>query len=168
MSDTVYVKGLDQLQKFLDQLPAKVERNVMRGALRAGARDAILPAAKAGVHNVSGDLQKSLRVSVRAKRGTVTAAVKTDLFYAKFVEYGTRRHWITSRDGKALSIGGLFFVKAVEHPGTAPRPFLRPALDTQAAAAVLAAGEYIRNRLATKEGLDAASDVQLEIEELTP
>jgi hypothetical protein len=101
---------------------------------------------------------------VRARSGAVTAAVKTDLFYAKFVEYGTQRHWITSRDGKALSIGGVFFVKAVEHPGAAPRPFLRPALDTQATAAVMAAGEYIRNRLATKEGLDAASDVQLDIE----
>ena len=165
MADPVYVKGLAELQKFLDQLPPKMEQNVMRGALRAGARDAILPAAKAGVRSVSGDLQKSLRVSVRASRGTVRAAVKTDLFYAKFVEYGTRSHWITSRDGKALSIGGTFFVRAVEHPGASPRPFLRPALDTQATAAVMAAGEYIRNRLATKHGLDAASEVQLEIEE---
>lgn len=156
MSDPVHVRGLADLQKFLDQLPAKMEQNVIRGALRAGAKDAILPAAKAGVHNVSGDLSKSLRVSVRARRGTVTAAVKTDLFYAKFVEYGTKRHWITSRDGKALSIGGLFFVKAVEHPGARPGAFLRPALDTQATAAVLRAGEYIKQRLATKHGLDTS------------
>ena len=158
MSDQVYVKGLDQLQKFLDQLPAKVEQNVMRGALRAGA-NVVKPAAQAGINNVSGDLARSLRVSVRAKRGTVTAAVKTDLFYAKFVEYGTRPHWITSRDGKALSIGGLFFTNAVQHPGTSPHPFLRPALDAQAAAAVVAAGEYIRNRLAAKHGLDTADIV---------
>lgn len=164
MSDTVYVKGLDQLQKLLDQLPAKMEQNIMRGALRAGA-NVVKPAAAANINPVSGDLQRSLRISVRARRGTVTAAVKTDLFYARFVEYGTRQHWITSRDGKALSVPGIGFVKAVLHPGiSSPRPFMRPALDTQAGAALVAAGNYIKQRLATKHGLDT-SDVIIEPEE---
>lgn len=164
MSD-VHVKGLAELQRFLDELPAKMEQNVMRGALRAAMRDEVLPAAKAGVHNVSGDLAASLRVSVRASRGEVRAAVKTDLFYARFVEYGTRAHWITSRDGKALSIGGLFFTKAVFHPGIPAnaKAFMRPALDTRAGAAVLRAANYIRERLATKHGLDAGGiDIGLE------
>jgi HK97 gp10 family phage protein len=156
VTDTVYVKGLSDLQKFLDTLPAKVERNIMRGALRAAAKDVVLPAAREGVHNVSGELAKSLRVSVRARGGEVRAAVKTDLFYARFVEYGTTRHIITSRDGKALSVGGLFFVKAVDHPGARPGPFMRPALDNNAQAALVAAGEYVKKRLATKHGLDTA------------
>lgn len=178
MTDLVHVKGLDQLQKLLDQLPAKVERNVLRGALRAAAR-VIEPVAKGGIRQRSGELAKSLRVSVRARRGTVTAAVKTDLFYARFVEYGTRAHWISVGSSKRavstlnrwekkglLKIGENFVGTSVAHPGAQPRPFLRPALDTQAGAAVMAAGEYIKQRLATKEGLDAASDVVLEAEEV--
>lgn len=161
MSDTVYVKGLSDLQKFLDQLPAKVEANVMRGALRAGAKDVILPAAKAGIASKSHELANSLRVSVRARRGEVRAAVKTDLFYARFVEYGTKQHWITSRDGKALSIGGLGALKAVQHPGAQPRPFMRPAIDQNAQAALMAVGNYVKARLANRHGLDT-SDVVLE------
>ena len=36
MADSVHVKGLDALQKLLDTLPVKLEKNVMRGGLRAG------------------------------------------------------------------------------------------------------------------------------------
>lgn len=33
----VQIHGLAELQRTLDQLPAKIEANVLRGALRAGA-----------------------------------------------------------------------------------------------------------------------------------
>jgi hypothetical protein len=36
---------------------------------------------------------------------------------------------------------------------------MRPALDQQAQAAVIATAEYMKNRLATKEGLDTADIV---------
>lgn len=161
MAELTHVKGLKELQAFLDQLPAKMERNVIRGALRAGA-NVVKPAAQAGINSVSGALAASLRVSVRARRGTVTAAVKTNLFYARFVEYGTRRHTIKASTGSALAFGGAM-VWSVDHPGTAPHPFMRPALDTRAGAAVVAAGEYIKQRLATKHGLDTA-DIVIEEE----
>jgi HK97 gp10 family phage protein len=168
VTDTVYVKGLAELQKFLDQLPAKLERNVMRGALRVAAKDILLPATVSGAQKDTGALASSLRVSVRAKRGEVRAAVKTDLFYARLVEYGTRPHIITSRNDRALSIGGLFFVKAVEHPGiVSPKPFMRPALDGNATAATVRAGEYVKARLATKHGLDTG-EVVIEAEEGQP
>jgi HK97 gp10 family phage protein len=155
----LYFRGLSDLQAFLDKLPAKIERNVVRGALRAGA-NVVKPIAQANIHDVSGHLAASLKVTTQSRGGRVTASVYTREFYAHFVEYGTGPHRIAAYRAGALVINGRL-VKSVEHPGARARPFLRPALDTQAGAAVLAAAAYIRSRLATKEGLDTA-DVTVE------
>lgn len=179
MSET-YVKGLAELQRFLDTLPAKIEKNIMRGALRAGV-NVLKPAVAANIHSVSGDLLASLRISVRVKGGQVVAAVKTDHWTAKWVEYGTRQHWISVQDSarpgrntrrgwRAFSIGTLnrmadrgsliigrnFVGQSVTHPGAAPHPYMRRALDTHAQAAVVAVGNYVKQRLATKHGLDTS------------
>lgn len=170
----INVKGLSELQVFLDTLPAKIETNILRGALRAGARP-IYQAAKqaAPVGDVSeiakfkyklypGALRDSIRISARIDRRNrnITASIKAggkkrktgaDVFYAHMVEFGTRPH--------ALSKGG-----EVTHPGTAPRPFMRPAIDSQAQNAILAAGEYIKKRLSTKHGLDTA-EIEIGIDE---
>ena len=152
----IHVKGLAELQKFLDQLPVKIEKNVMRGALRAGAKP-VLEQAIARVPVQSGELKNSLKISTSARGGTVTAKVKTNVFYAKFVEFGTKAHFITAKKGGWLSFGGIF-AKSVWHPGIpkGPHAFMRPALDSQAQAAVIAAAEYMKNRLATKHGLDTS------------
>lgn len=150
----VNVKGLRELQTFLDQLPAKVERNILRGALRAGA-NVIKPVAQGQIRHVSGELARSLKVRSNARGGTVTASVYTRVFYAPFLEYGTKPHEIKTKNGGALSFGGGF-VKSVDHPGARAYPFLRPAMDSQAGAAVIAAAEYARLRLSTKHGLDTA------------
>lgn len=181
MTDLVHVKGLSELQAFLDQLPAKIERNVLRGALRAGAKPVLedarrrAPTAPPSGKNErvyglrQGALRDSLRISVKVRGGKVTASVKAggrkkgDVYYARFVEYGTRPHTIKARGGGALAFGGGF-LRSVEHPGATPHPFLRPALDTRAGDAVVAAGEYIKTRLATKHGIDT-SDITIEVEE---
>ena len=182
MSD-VRVKGLAELQRFLDQLPAKLEANVMRGALRAGVQPikaAAVSACPVGPPSASGAkkyglyagaLRDSIRISSRRKLGQVSAAVKVggkrkgvNVWYAHLVEFtGARQHAIKGRLFGSLFIGGAF-VNAVDHPGMRPRPFLRPALDAQAQSAVVAAGEYIKTRLATREGLDTA-DIVIEEEE---
>lgn len=192
----VHVRGLSDLQKFLDQLPAKLERNVTRGALRAGA-NVIMKEAKILVPvaiptaegqrlygHYRGALRDSLRVTTRARGGKVTASVKAggvtkrgaDVYYAHMVEYGTRPHFITiggsskraarinRRNARgSLVIGAQFVGPSVEHPGARPRPFMRPALDNMAEAAVLTAAQYMRERLATKEGLERAADVEITI-----
>lgn len=157
-----HIKGLAELNRFLQDLPVKMEKNVLRGALRAGAKT-VLPVAKANIHNVSGVLSASLKVRSDARGGQVTAKVYTKVFYARFVEYGTRPHKITAKDGGALAFGAGF-VEWVNHPGSKGFGFLRNALDTQANAAVVATGEYIKNRLATKHGLDTA-DIEIEVTE---
>ena len=162
MADLEHVNGLAELQAFMDQLAPKIERNIAQGALRAGM-NVVKPVAQANIHSVSGLLAKGLKVSARARGGVVTATLRTTgphAFVARWVEYGTKPHTITASDRKGLSFGGAFF-QSVNHPGIVnPKPFLRPALDTQARAAVVAVGEYIKNRLATRHGLDTA-DIEI-------
>jgi len=69
----------------------------------------------------TGDLSKSIKKS-RAKRMGTNAYhgdVSTDLYYAKFVEYGTSPHTITPNKKAALSFTGVVS-KEVEHPGAKP------------------------------------------------
>lgn len=157
MEDSVHVKGLSDLNSFLDQLTPKIEANVMRGALRAGM-NVVKPIAQSNVHSVSGELAKGLKVGTRRRGSMVIANLKATGRHrsiAHLVEFGTRAHNIAARANGWLSFMNVF-AKSVDHPGARPRPFMRPALDGQAQAATIAAGEYIKNRLATKEGLDVA------------
>ena len=51
----------------------------------------------------------------------------------------------------------------MNHPGFRPKPFMRPALDSQANNGVLAAADYIKKRLATKNGINTA-DIDIGME----
>lgn len=184
----IKTKGLAELQKILNQLPAKIEANIMRGALRAGLA-IVRDAAKANINSVSGALASTIRVSTRLdrKNGKVTASLKAGapktrkIYWAHFVEYGTRAHHISvpyaakminSRRSqklggevrehiktfntrqRSLKIGRQYVGPGVFHPGAKPKPFMRPAMDDNAGAAVTAAAGYIKKRLATKHGID--------------
>jgi len=153
----IHVKGLSELQKFLDELTPKIERNVMRGSLRAGM-NVVKPVAQANIHSVSGLLAAGLKVGTRARGGRVTASLKATgkhAYLAKWVEFGTSAHNIAAKRGGWLSFMNVFR-KEIAHPGAKRRPFMRPALDGQAQNAVIAAAEYMKKRLATKEGLDTS------------
>jgi HK97 gp10 family phage protein len=158
------VKGLKELQAMLDTLPAKMEANIMRSALRAGA-NVVKNEAQANVPVDTGTLRKGLKVSTRLKRGRVTASVRATGkhgWLAHFLEFGTAAHVIKAKPGKMLVFAGGAY-RAVNHPGIRPRPFLRPALDSKSSAALVAVGNQIKKRL-TKQGLNAA-DIDIEVEE---
>ena len=158
----VHVKGLAELQKLLDTLPAKMEANVMRSALRAGA-NVVLEEAKANVAVKSGLLRDGLKVSTRSRRGVVSASVKATgkhAYVAKWVEYGTAAHRIIPKEAKSLFFGGIF-AEGIDHPGASAKPFMRPALDTRAQDAIVAVGNQIKKRL-TKAGIEGAGDVDIE------
>ncbi|OKI04929.1 hypothetical protein A6A06_09545 [Streptomyces sp. CB02923] len=56
--------------------------------------------------------------------------VGTNVNYAAAVEYGTAPHVIVPKNKKALAWPGAAHpVTKVNHPGTAARPFLRPAVE---------------------------------------
>lgn len=167
MAETTRVKGLAELQKVLDTLPAKLEKSIMRGALRAGVRT-IVPIAKSNIHNVSGELARTLdrkeaigtktrggRVTARLRAGSGLGAKGTEPANLPiWLEFGTAAHRIVAGAGKRLFFG--IFAKSVRHPGARPRPFMRPALDAGAAGAVIAAANYIKDRLSKKNGIDTS------------
>lgn len=180
MADETTIVGGRQLAEFLRQLPVKLEKNIMRAAMRAGAA-VIRGEARELVPVEMGDLRKSIRVSTSSKGGTVKASVKAGdkrAFYAHMVEYGTKPHLIkvheedrpinyklTRRRGvltrvsmrtinrRGLVIGNNFVGQQVDHPGARPSPFMRPALDNASDRAIQAFGGKIRERL-TKEGIN--------------
>ncbi len=171
MSDA-HIKGLAELQRALDQLPAKIEANIMRAAVRAGAK-VIAKEAAANVSSVSGDLAASLRFGARpnAREGKLVGYVraggkgkkgKASVFYAHMVEHGTAAHVIKARaPNRMLALG----VAQVNHPGARKKPFLRPAMDTHAQAALEAMRERVRTLLATKHGINVPAPVDPEAEE---
>lgn len=161
------VTGLRELNAMLQSLPLKLEKNVLRQALRAGANVVKAEAQHqlAAHGNVdTGILSKGLRVSTRVKRGTVTASVKAKGehgYIANWIEHGTAAHIISAKNNGFLTFAGGFY-RSVEHPGIQAQPFLRPALDGKSQAALVAVGEAIKARL-TKEGLNT-SGIDIEAE----
>jgi len=184
-----HVKGLADLQKFLNTLPANVERNIMRGALRAGAKP-ITALAQSNV--TSQEVRAAIKVKVSTRKGRITASISAHTNDNKpfWLEYGTQAHLISVRaDARpqrmtrrglrsysvetlnrmiargSLIIGGAFVGASVKHPGARPKPWIRPALDMGTPLAITAMAEYIKKRLARgKDGIKAARDVVVEVD----
>jgi hypothetical protein len=88
--------------------------------------DRILTDAQHLVRKRTGRLRDSLRAEVHDK---VLRVGSLDCNYATDVEMGTAAHVITPRNKKALYWPGADHpVARVNHPGTRPYPYLRPAL----------------------------------------
>lgn len=93
------VKGLEDLIAKLNALPAKLEKKVIRAAVRKGA-NIIRDKARSYVPVDTGDLKKSITVSgAKYKKGTIALAIKprnnkkkgVTVFYGRFIEYGTSK-----------------------------------------------------------------------------
>jgi len=155
MSDLIHVKGLSDLGKALATLTAKLEKNIMRGALRAGG-NVMRDDARTNAARATGALAKGIKTSTNAKGGKVYAKVRTTgkhSYIAHFVEFGTEPHRINARNGGTIYIEGRPIGPFVDHFGARAMPFMRPALDGQASAAVTETAAYIRKRL-TAEGIN--------------
>ncbi len=170
------VKGREQVRAFLNSIPEALEKKVLRGAARAGAR---VIAAEAKECSISSEVSQAVKVSTRqTDPGRVVAKIQVKgdgAYIAPWLEYGTDPHFITvdesqrrgmgikrlnksvkdSEGNASLVIGGAFVGATVFHPGARPYPFLRPALDTKEGEAIAAAQSYITTRLA-REGLGGA------------
>lgn len=155
-----HVTGLPELYRRLQDLPVKYERNVARGALRAGM-NVVKPVAQSMARKASGVYAAGLRVGTRTRGGMVTSYLKPSgkhAYLGKWIEFGTRAHNIAAKKGGWLSFMSIF-TKEVSHPGARPYPHMRPALDSQAQAALIAIGEYSKRRM-EKDGIDT-SDIQV-------
>lgn len=164
---TTTISGLRELDLMMKQLPANIEKNIMRGALRAG-QNVFAKAAKSNLRQNgsvdSGELERSVRVRFKRQserfgfiRSYVLAGSKK-AFYAHWVEYGTATFYtgngrtvggayeITPKVAGSLLLGGLLR-DSVMHPGIRPKPFMRPAVDENFDTAVNRAAEYLRKRI---------------------
>lgn len=157
MSEDVSISGLKELDQALRELPVKLQRNVLRSALRASAK-VVADEAKRMVPVRTGALRDSIRVTSRLVRGVPTAKVvagskgKNGVWYAHLIEFGTKSHIIETSTKKSLSIGGNA-VEKVMHPGAQKKPFMRPAFDLRSQDAIERFKEVVRARL-TKAGID--------------
>lgn len=181
------IVGGRQLDDLLQALPGKIQKNIQRTALRAGAA-VYLEEVKQRIPVSSGQLRASARVTSRVQGATVSASVKVGNFvawYAHLVEFGTRPHYISVGDEdrgrgrgigrrgsaarretlaslstvnrRALRIGANFVGPSVHHPGTRARPFMRPAADAGFSPAVQAYTKKLRERM-TRAGLSVPGD----------
>ena len=154
----ISITGGKELAQFLQQLPVKLEKNIMRGALRAGAK-VILDEARINVPVQYGELKKSLRVSTNVKRGRVEAKVKAGSkkkskggkikgWYAAIVEFGAAPHIIKGKNGKLLKFtgrdGNKVEIAEVWHPGFTARAYMRPALDNKAKQSIVEVGTTLK------------------------
>jgi len=157
----VTVQGLSDLQKMLDELPAKIEANIMRGALRQGAnvyRDRARANAPVGK---TGKLKKSIKVKTTLRKGKAVSQIVAgggDAFYAKFVEFGTASFYegngrtvgapykIEPKNRKAMKFGDVFTESAV-HEGVRPTGFMRRAFDGGTSEVIEEVAAYVRMRI---------------------
>ncbi len=144
-----YLYGVEtEIQKLKD-FPAKVEANVLRGAVRAAAV-VVKTAADPLVPRRTGALASTLRVTTSVRKGVALAAVKVGnpkkgVFYAGMVLGGTKPHEIAARTGGVLSFLGIAR-RSVRHPGAKAQPFLDQANAQAGQKAIDAAFEYADDR----------------------
>jgi len=180
MSRASPVNGVADLDKFLAALPGNMQKQAYRQALTAAA-DPPLQEARLLASGWSPKVAKAIRKgSPRQNQdGTFSIRVyvdeeKPDGFLGFFAEYGVKPHLI-ARTGKGqgkvairkaaqgtgkvtlrpMQIGDRFVSGIIHHPGHAAHPFMRPALDTQAEAAIAAFATRIRAFLEKKTGFVA-------------
>lgn len=176
MSKQFPVKGLAELDAFLSAFP----KNLQKGAVRSGLRQAanqiadeaklratgrIAHSIKVGSSQVNQDGTVSIRVYVDERKGSIG-------FVGYFHEYGVAPHLIArtgskegrvairkAKEGKGkvkngvMKIGPDFVSGIISHPGHAPHPFLRPALDAKGKQALEAFADQVQTYLHDKTGL---------------
>jgi HK97 gp10 family phage protein len=148
-TDNENIRGGRELDAFLQTLSVKLERNILRSALRQGAnvfRDEVRANIDAQGIKDSGELRRSVKVSTNSRGAGVTSTLRVGnrtVFYAHMIEFGVQAH--STRKGASVRSGRN--PSANPHPGFAAKPFMRPALDTKVPAAILAVTAQIRKKL---------------------
>lgn len=121
---TFDIKGAEELEKALQQLPYKFRKSIAKKAIRAGANVLLQKAREYVPVGPTGNLKKSLGLVARSRaQGDAVISVATRItkgfkgYHAHLLEFGT-----------------------VKMPA---QPFLRPALDSSSPAVIKRVGEVI-------------------------
>jgi HK97 gp10 family phage protein len=124
MSD---VKGLDEVLRKFRALPERIQKNVVVGAVRAGAKPIIKEAKARAPKGATGELAKSIGLVRRKEkdrsiiRFSITPRIKKPHgFLGHFKEFGTSKE--------------------------PAHPFMRPAMDAKADETIRSATDYMAKR----------------------
>jgi Bacteriophage HK97-gp10, putative tail-component len=127
--DVRFVLNPVGLRDVLESPSGPVYRDLLRRAIRVESRAKLNASGRPGPNVDTGRLRASITHRLVVDANGLYAEVGSNVSYAAFVEYGTRPHRITARNRRALYWKGAEYpVFAVNHPGSKPYPFLRPAL----------------------------------------
>ena len=172
---TVEVQGLRELGQALQQLPQRIGRNVLRGAVGAGARrirdrarenaPRSTGAVKDGhpppgtlkrsiivkqIPELSGPLKQTFYVHVRSGKKYAHQGkggrLSQDAWYWRFVEFGTQAHVVRPKNKKALAFNGQVRPMA-SIPAVGARPFMRTAFESEKSRAVDEIKRYLEERI---------------------
>jgi HK97 gp10 family phage protein len=151
VTTNIKIEGLKELDAILKSFPARLEKNILRTALRQSS-NVLRDAARQNASSMPGIAKnikvKSLKSSPQLTY-MATAVDKTpESYYARFVEFGTASHYaglnnktpvkytIKPKNKKALAfeIGGeagsqKIIASKIESSGRRATPFMRPAID---------------------------------------
>ena len=121
----ITIKGGDKFKSTLQKI-AEEHPQVMDAALDDTA-DAMSLEAQRIVPVDTG----RLRASINVKREFLVKVIGTNVEYARDVEFGTGPHEIVAKNKKVLANKkkGIIFGRKVRHPGSEPKPFMRPAFE---------------------------------------
>lgn len=150
MAELQHVAGLKELQAALKELPQRIARNVLRGAVGAGAA-VIRNEAKArapvsiGDGGVGHPPPGTLRRAIYQKQIRELSSAVKQTFYV-----GVRKGKQYRKQGKKGNLSqDAYYAKFVEF-GTAKmaaRPFMRPAFEAKKGEAVQAIKDYLAKRI---------------------
>ena len=109
-------------------LKLKLIKGITRKAVKLGLMEGGRVIQNAAKENITknktidtGTMRRSIDVrSLRGELAVLIGSPITDPPYPTFIEFGTAPHVIKNAWGRGIT---------VNHPGTQPKPFLRPALD---------------------------------------
>lgn len=128
----VEIQGYDKFLKAIEKLPDKTKRSEMLKLIRKTTKPTIL-AAKANINDQSGRLARSIG-NITGKSKTypnilVGPRIKGNHagFHGHLVEFGTKKHVIWQ---KYKTKNGRIIRRRIEHPGSKPHPFMKPAFES--------------------------------------
>jgi HK97 gp10 family phage protein len=131
-SFNIKIEGLDELTKKLGNVGPSIRSELKTGMVTAttliqNEARAINPGS---FKNQTGNLRRSIL------KGRVTwdyGEVGTNEAYAQAVEFGSKAHTIVPKGKRFLAFKGrdgrMIFARKVNHPGSKPYPYMRPAFE---------------------------------------
>jgi len=150
MAEFMQLEGFKELAAALRELPERIARNGLRAAVNAGST-VIKKQAIANAPEDTGALKANLyQKQIREQSGPMqqTFYVGVRKGVAKYANNAANKR--SGKAGKTYKDEGTTFYWRFLEFGTskmAPRPFLRPAFETQKESAVKAIGEKLDERI---------------------